>query len=161
MARHSRIRRSAKWGGTLAFALIVIAYLTGAYEVRWISQDGARRVSVRSGSIDYGWMHPAFAQFESPENRGFCIRPWLFRPAWWPPVRVYSAWDCFSVYVQLWLPLVCAGVLTAVLWWLDRRRIPPGHCRKCGYDLTGNVSGRCPECGTEVRPPPSGGTAHG
>ena len=27
---------------------------------------------------------------------------------------------------------------------------PPGHCQKCGYDLTGNVSGVCPECGTEV-----------
>lgn len=26
-----------------------------------------------------------------------------------------------------------------------RRGLP--HCRKCGYDLTGNVSGRCPECG--------------
>jgi hypothetical protein len=24
----------------------------------------------------------------------------------------------------------------------------PGHCRTCGYDLTGNVSGLCPECGT-------------
>jgi DNA-directed RNA polymerase subunit RPC12/RpoP len=28
-----------------------------------------------------------------------------------------------------------------------RRPFPPGHCRKCGYNLTGNVSGRCPECG--------------
>jgi hypothetical protein len=26
----------------------------------------------------------------------------------------------------------------------SRRR---GHCRHCGYDLTGNVSGVCPECG--------------
>ena len=25
---------------------------------------------------------------------------------------------------------------------------PPGHCQKCGYNLTGNVSGVCPECGT-------------
>ena len=24
---------------------------------------------------------------------------------------------------------------------------PPGHCQKCGYNLTGNVSGVCPECG--------------
>ncbi len=24
---------------------------------------------------------------------------------------------------------------------------PPGSCQRCGYDLTGNVSGRCPECG--------------
>lgn len=27
---------------------------------------------------------------------------------------------------------------------------PPGFCQKCGYDLTGNVSGVCPECGTGV-----------
>ncbi len=25
-------------------------------------------------------------------------------------------------------------------------------CRVCGYDLTGNVSGRCPECGTAIQP---------
>lgn len=25
-----------------------------------------------------------------------------------------------------------------------------GRCGKCGYDLTGNVCGRCPECGTPV-----------
>ena len=23
-----------------------------------------------------------------------------------------------------------------------------GQCLSCGYDLTGNVSGECPECGT-------------
>ena len=23
-----------------------------------------------------------------------------------------------------------------------------GHCRKCHYNLTGNTSGICPECGT-------------
>jgi len=52
--------------------------------------------------------------------------------------------------MPLWLPLVVATVLTATLWWRDRRRIPPGHCQKCGYNLTGNVSGVCPECGTAV-----------
>ena len=33
-------------------------------------------------------------------------------------------------------------------------RTPPiypwGHCRHCGYNLTGNISGRCPECGEEA-----------
>jgi hypothetical protein len=28
---------------------------------------------------------------------------------------------------------------------------PKDHCRNCGYDLTGNESGRCPECGRWVR----------
>jgi hypothetical protein len=29
-----------------------------------------------------------------------------------------------------------------------RRRL--GLCTECGYDLTGNVSGKCPECGAHV-----------
>jgi len=28
----------------------------------------------------------------------------------------------------------------------------PGHWQTCGYNLTGNVSGRCPECGTVTNP---------
>lgn len=36
------------------------------------------------------------------------------------------------------------------------RRQPEGHCQNCGYDLTGNVSGVCSECGTSV---PSGSAA--
>ena len=30
------------------------------------------------------------------------------------------------------------------------RRVPQGRCRQCDYDLTGNTSGVCPECGTAV-----------
>jgi hypothetical protein len=31
-----------------------------------------------------------------------------------------------------------------------RRRLARGQCGLCGYNLRGNVSGVCPECGTEV-----------
>ena len=34
--------------------------------------------------------------------------------------------------------------------WRWRRK---GLCTKCGYNLTGNTSGVCPECGTEVKGP--------
>lgn len=30
------------------------------------------------------------------------------------------------------------------------KKLPLGHCASCGYNLTGNVSGRCPECGVPV-----------
>ncbi|MBN1511055.1 MAG: hypothetical protein JXB13_03495 [Phycisphaerae bacterium] len=30
------------------------------------------------------------------------------------------------------------------------RRWKRGHCVNCGYNLTGNVSGVCPECGTPI-----------
>ncbi len=28
---------------------------------------------------------------------------------------------------------------------------PPNHCQNCGYNLTGNTSGTCPECGTVIQ----------
>lgn len=31
-------------------------------------------------------------------------------------------------------------------------KLQPGHCKACGYDLTGNVSGRCSECGMPIAP---------
>jgi hypothetical protein len=48
--------------------------------------------------------------------------------------------------------LVVLGVFLFTLVKLCRewRRKPPGLCEKCGYDLTGNVSGVCPECGRSV-----------
>ena len=53
---------------------------------------------------------------------------------------------------------VVGGVLGGLIGWLLGVHLyqksvspPPGSCKKCGYDLTGNVSGRCPECGAEFR----------
>jgi uncharacterized RDD family membrane protein YckC len=47
---------------------------------------------------------------------------------------------------------------TEVIWKKHRFRAPFDRrgilCMKCGYDLTGNVSGRCPECGTDIPSPP-------
>lgn len=57
--------------------------------------------------------------------------------------------------VSLWLPTLLAFIAWLVLFLIDRRRFPPGLC-SCGYDLTGNVSGRCPECGEGVKPTVSG-----
>ena len=41
--------------------------------------------------------------------------------------------------------------LSLVTLWRTRRRIPEGHCRVCGYDLRGNASGRCSECGAGLK----------
>lgn len=56
-----------------------------------------------------------------------------------------------------WGPLVIVGTTAMLIGGLMavgrreslRARFPmPGRCGACGYDLTANVSGRCPECGT-------------
>jgi integrase/recombinase XerC len=38
-----------------------------------------------------------------------------------------------------------------VLWYTRPRSVPRGHCQTCGYNLTGNVSGVCPGCGTPIK----------
>ena len=68
-----------------------------------------------------------------------------------PDVRPYGGIDLL-VFVPFWLPLLAVAIPTYILFRRDRRH-PPGHCQKCGYDLTGNESGTCPECGKEVESP--------
>jgi hypothetical protein len=51
-----------------------------------------------------------------------------------------------SLWLLLLIPLIPALVIGLALCRpYGRRRV--GLCPQCGYDLTGNVSGRCPECG--------------
>jgi hypothetical protein len=57
----------------------------------------------------------------------------------------------FRARLPLWFcalfPAACVVVLGSA-WLLRRNESQSNHCRACGYDLTGNVSGVCPECGT-------------
>lgn len=55
--------------------------------------------------------------------------------------------------------LRAAGLHVGILGVRDEdvvRILSPDHCHSCGYDLFGNVSGICPECGTPVPTPQLG-----
>jgi hypothetical protein len=57
-----------------------------------------------------------------------------------------------SVYaVPAWL-VVIAFLIPPIAWLRRFLKRPKSSnaCRKCGYNLTGNASGVCPECGTPV-----------
>ena len=77
-------------------------------------------------------------------------------PRWWPSYDDRTSPQTSTLprlrtrrlFVPLWIPLLPATIATVILW--RRDRIPPGHCRQCGYNLTGNVSGRCSECGHAI-----------
>lgn len=55
---------------------------------------------------------------------------------------------CSYLVLPLWIEFLVILIPTVSLWIYDHRRSMPGFCRKCGYNLTGNISNRCPECGT-------------
>lgn len=50
----------------------------------------------------------------------------------------------------LGLAVAMLAALSTFIFWRTRLGIPEGHCRVCGYDLRGNESGRCSECGAGV-----------
>lgn len=62
--------------------------------------------------------------------------------------------DASEVYFNLGVMASVYSALFAVFPWLfSPQPVPPGDpmkCRTCGYNLTGNVSGLCPECGRVV-----------
>lgn len=70
----------------------------------------------------------------------------------------YVGVDFLGRRMPPWVPIAVTAALPAA--WLSlvlaRRLLLPtmrkrlGLCPSCGYDLTGNVSGTCPECGTPV-----------
>ena len=61
-------------------------------------------------------------------------------PAQWEGCTSWWFWFVFALIIAA----------TALLWHRDYRSVPPGRCATCGYDLTGNLSGACPECGVPI-----------
>ena len=78
------------------------------------------------------------------------------------------AYDCYreqlsfselakhETLLQQWFqmyPWLVFGVAFLISGWLSRKRCSDSRCQECGYDLTGNESGVCPECGTPASEP--------
>lgn len=72
----------------------------------------------------------------------------------WP-----SYLDAVGTHAELGMLSGLIAILTATLLFRPPPIPKPGCCSGCGYDLTGNTSGVCPECGARTstsRPPPTG-----
>ncbi len=64
-----------------------------------------------------------------------------------------SSADKHEVSIQLWpvLSIIAVYPVIVLVRYFAVLGVPqPGHCRNCGYNLTGNVSGVCPECGERI-----------
>ena len=57
-----------------------------------------------------------------------------------------------QVRLPHWFPALIFAILPTI-WlfkWNKRRKLGPNACSSCGYDLTGNESGVCSECGAAI-----------
>ena len=73
-----------------------------------------------------------------------------FHPRWGTNPRISAAYSFEELIVPCWMPVAALGAVVACLFWRHSRAIPPHCCQNCGYDLTGNTSGTCPECGGKM-----------
>ncbi len=48
------------------------------------------------------------------------------------------------------------GPIAVQMVMTEEQEADTGKCRRCEYDLRGNVSGICPECGTPIKPSADG-----
>ncbi len=147
MKRRRPIRRILKWAGLVACVLILAVWAVSLWLWVWYDtdswacdcSDGTLGITLSTGMSGSGWNATAT---DANGNFGFHWIEYTSDSTGEIPWTV--------VRVPMWIFLAVVEIPTAILFRLDHRRHPPSHCQKCGYDLTGNVSGKCPECGTPI-----------
>jgi hypothetical protein len=76
-------------------------------------------------------------------------------PKWLDPLGMVGELSVF--FVTGTLTYAVAGLFVgwagAKAWARIGKRSSSGYCKHCGYCLTGNVSGVCPECGKKCETP--------
>jgi len=65
----------------------------------------------------------------------------------------YATSATYSYRWQWSVPLWVIALSMIVVWRYTHTPFDPRGCRKCSYNLTGNTSGVCPECGTVISKP--------
>ncbi len=154
MRRRFRLLRIAKWSGLVACVVLLLAWgMSLRWHIGYVARSHAYAWTLEDGKVRCVYVPPPAAVGSSGEY-GFYVGS--ARPHEWgfilPSIRTIrmGRGSVVQTYTQIpvWLPLAINALLTVFLFWRDRP-ILPGHC-PCGYDLRGNVSGVCPECGVEM-----------
>ena len=88
--------------------------------------------------------YPWFKGSSSPDGHNFLT-------------HVGTHWSFDAPFLGLFLLFASPWILKLViLTWRHRPTFSrPGHCPTCNYNLTGNTSGTCPECGMAIPQIPS------
>lgn len=136
-----------------ALVWLLSSFLFVAYQQRLKSIEHPYwGVSVSEGRLVFWYRGSDFATLDDEFPSG-----WRFGQADEPSAGVvapvFDRWPGhLHIVVPLWLPFVVGAVVWITLALRGRRVRPPLECKHCSYNLTGNVSGICPECGTPIKP---------
>jgi hypothetical protein len=157
MGRGSKTRRVLKRAGT-AYCVAVFSTAVITIWVRPVFGFGYGYVAARHGNLAVVWSAADDAlrgtrfstglNFAAPPARFQLLLPTIRQVR--PRTSVSPPRVDWFILLPFWL-LLAVGVVPTARLWLRNGPYPRGCCHKCGYNLTGNVSGVCPECGTAHR----------
>ena len=163
----TRIHSILKWITLSQFAVIALMWILSLW---WTidyanhSRNPALDLSISSGHFHLrsvtraaAWRYLSFDDIV-PRLIASRIDGWDFQRSIHDPSlgMLFGRWyygdgpGFLILQIPLWMPLLALAIPTAILWYWSFGRVRTGACVSCGYNLTGNVSGICPECGTEI-----------
>ncbi len=143
------------WKGLLLLNVLILAIISFSFFriTAWMSPRSGYYVYVEHGMVcgnrNLGLKRPPAIPFGSFELfQSGVYEPWRFLPDVWldGPLAPGFKFPIHIVVGAIAIILIYSGVRIA----RAARRGVMGLCRTCQYDLRGNVSGVCPECGRQV-----------
>jgi hypothetical protein len=133
-----RLRKFILITGTTLCVMIAAAFVVSGWWLIGTNTQGDFVVLAQSGRLVIGFD-------DTPEPPSLMLQRHNDGLNFW--LRCHK-WEAF-LFIPLAYVLMAIAIPTLLVWRFGRKPIKPGHCR-CGYDLTGNESGRCSECGWAV-----------
>jgi hypothetical protein len=132
------------WKSRYCRARVALEYgETDAYPDEWLDDDRYDHDptirTLRFAGFELAYPRRATVADARHDSNGSLLLPY---------VLVTPAWTVALLFALL-------PTLRLAGWWRKRPRFGAGRCSACSYDLAGNVSGVCPECGTPVAAHPS------
>jgi hypothetical protein len=129
--------------------IVLVGYVSIEFpsQLRWAWGRQVLDAKLAEGTLSVSISGPwkSFHRFEGLQWQ-VDAPAWSLR--WMPSYRRIGKFT--FVTVPLWVFFV-AGIVGMVKLCCSDRRSGGNACLGCGYDLQGNVSGRCPECGRATK----------
>jgi hypothetical protein len=155
MHRRSPLRRALVWTFFCATLLCLLLWVVSYWNLYalFTRRTYAVRVSLAGGSLQASYMVYS-AGPPRPYDNEFAAAGFHGFKTFWSPPMVFNAGPPGYPDIKVWIPVNLLALLLLVIAIYSlrprhraRRRRKLGLCANCGYDLTGNVTGTCPECG--------------
>ena len=149
------------WVALTLTTVLSVIWTVAAYKGTLVNKDLAFGIAIAIGpAIALALAARMRRWFEAPLIAFFgyaaAISSWL-------GCRIYEmGWNFGTAFIDWWaIIMICVTNLlgSLVIWFIVKivRGTPvvdESRCANCGYSLLGNISGTCPECGTQVTDEP-------